>query len=150
MKKLVLVVMMGLVSSTAFAVQDTVQNRNAEAERYLAVTPPRVMFQDVADQMALNLPPDQREQFRNIMTKYLDIEAVTKSMKDSMVKIFSADELAALADFYGSPVGVSATKKMGAFMGELMPTIQAEALKAVAKANRDMKDPEEGKAEPAQ
>ncbi|RII25336.1 MAG: hypothetical protein CXR31_14150 [Geobacter sp.] len=150
MKRLVLITMILFASNTAFAIQDTPEQRNKEADRYLAVTPPREMFQDVAEQMALNLPPDQREQFRNIMTKYLDIEAVTKSMKESMVKLFTADELAALADFYGSPIGVSATKKMGAYMGELMPTIQAEALKAVAKANREMKDPEEGTADPAQ
>ena len=148
MKKFLLIIMMVLVSTTAFAVEDTVPNRNAEAERYLSVSPPREMFQDVAEQMALNLPPDQREQFRNIMTKHLDIDAVTKSMKESMVKLFTADELAAMADFYGSPIGVSATKKMGAYMGELMPTIQAEALKAVAKANREMTDPEAGAAKP--
>ncbi|MBT0654319.1 DUF2059 domain-containing protein [Geomobilimonas luticola] len=149
MNKLVLIVMMVLVGNTAFAVQDTAENRTREADRYLSVSSPREMFQDVAEQLALNLPPEQREQFKDILTRHLDIEAVTKSMKDSMVKVFTADELAALADFYGSPVGISAMKKMGVYMGELMPVIQAEALKAIAKANREMKDPEEGAAEPA-
>lgn len=149
MKKLVLIAMMVLVSSTAFAVQDTAENRTREADRYLSVSSPREMFQDVAEQLALNLPPEQREQFKSILTRHLDIEAVTKSMKDSMVKVFTADELAALADFYGSPVGISAMKKMGVYMGELMPTIQAEALKAIAKANREMKDPEDGATETA-
>jgi hypothetical protein len=149
MKKLALIAMMVLVSSTAFAVQDTAENRTREADRYLSVSSPREMFQDVAEQLALNLPPEQREQFKDILTKYLDIEAVTKSMKESMVKTFTVDELAALADFYGSPVGISAMKKMGVYLGELMPTIQAEALKAIAKANREMKDTEEGASEPA-
>jgi hypothetical protein len=150
MKTLALTIILALFSNTAFAIEDTVENRNKEAERYLSVTPPKDMFQDVAKQMAQNYPPEKRELFIKIMTQYLDIEAVVKSFKDSMVKTFTADELAAMADFYGSPVGISATKKMGAYMAEIMPTVQAEALKAVAKANRDIKEPEEkDKTEPA-
>ncbi len=71
----------------------------------------------------------------------MDIEAILKSFKETMIKTFTADELAALADFYGSPVGISATKKMGAYMAEIMPVMQAEALKAVAKTYRDIKEP---------
>jgi len=143
MKKLVLVILLVLVSSTAFAIEDSAEARNKEAKRYLSVAQPKAMFQDMADQMALNLPPERRELFKNIMTKYMDIEAITKSMQESMVKIFTANELAALADFYGSEVGVSAIKKMGVYLGEMMPTIQAEVLKAFAKANRDIADAEE-------
>jgi len=60
-------------------------------------------------------------------------------MKESMVKNFTADELKALADFYGSPVGKSAMKKFGAYMADVMPSIQAEVEKAQAKANREKK-----------
>lgn len=150
MKTLTLIFVLVLLNTTAFAIEDTVENRSNEADRYLSVTPPKEMFQDMAKQMALNYPPEKRELFIKILTQYLDIEAVTKSLKDSMIKIFTADELAAIAEFYGSPVGRSATKKMGAFMAETLPTMQAEALKAVAKANRDIKEPEEKeKIEPA-
>ena len=150
MKTLSLILVLALLGNTAFAIEDTVENRTKEAERYLSVTPPKEMFQDVAKQMAQNYPPEKRDLFIKIMTQYLDIDAVMKSFKDSMIKTFTADELAAMADFYGSPVGIAATKKMGAYMAEIMPTVQAEALKAVAKANRDIKDPEEDeKIEPA-
>ena len=97
------------------------------------------MLEDVVEQMAKNMPPDQREDFKALLVKHLDIEVLTKGMKDAMVKTFTADELKALADFYGSPVGKSAMKKFGAYMADVMPSIQAEMVKAQAKANREKK-----------
>jgi hypothetical protein len=55
-------------------------------------------------------------------------------MKDSMIKHFTANELKALADFYGSPVGKSAMLKFGAYMADAMPAIQAEVFKAYGEA----------------
>ena len=139
MKTFVLIIVLVLLGNTAFAIEDTVDNCSKEADRYLAVTPPKEMLQDIAKQMAQNYAPEKRELFIKIMTQYLDIEAVTKAVKESMINNFTADELAAMAEFYGSPLGMSATKKAGAYMAEKMPAIQAEALKAVAKANREIK-----------
>jgi hypothetical protein len=72
------------------------------------------------------------------MTSQLDVPAITKAMTDAMVKHFTSEELKALADFYGSPVGKSAMQKFGAYMSDLMPTIQAEMMKAEAKANQSL------------
>jgi len=44
----------------------------------------------------------------------------------------------ALADFYGSPVGKSAMQKFGAYMADIMPTIEAEIMKAQAKLNQSV------------
>jgi len=87
----------------------------------------------MADKMAANLPPDQRDQFKRMMTADLDIAALSKAMTDAMVKHFTTEEIKALADFYGSPVGKSAMQKFRAYMTDLMPAIQAELLKAQAK-----------------
>ncbi len=87
----------------------------------------------MAEKMAANLPPDQREQFKKLMTSQLDIAALTKAMIDSMVKHFTTEELKALADFYGSPVGKSAMQKFGAYMADIMPVMEAEIMKAQAK-----------------
>ena len=125
------------IISTAFGIEDTPENRIREAERYLKATPPEEMFSDIAEQMAKNMLESQRESFKNLMTKHLDVPAFTKAMKDSMVKHFSAEELKALADFYGSEVGKSAMKKFGVYMADVMPTIQGEVMKAQAKANRE-------------
>src|SRR5436190_16270287 len=103
----------------AFSAPDTPETRRHEAERYLQATPPKALFEDMSDKMAANLP-DQRDQFKKLMTSQLDIAALTKAMIDAMVKNFSTEELKALADFYGSPVGKSAMQKFGAYMADIM------------------------------
>src|SRR5437667_10516402 len=117
---------------------DTPETRRREAERYLKVIPPKALFEDMADKMAANLPPDQREQFKRMMTADLDIAALSKAMTDAMVKHFTTDELKALADFYGSPVGKSAMQKFGAYMADLMPALEAAIIKASAKLTQSM------------
>ena len=64
------------------------------------------------------------------MTKGLDMESLRKTMVEAMVQHFTADELTALADFYGSPIGKSAMKKFGPYMAEVMPKFQADLMKA--------------------
>ena len=43
-----------------------------------------------------------------------------------------------MADFYGSPVGKSAMQKFGTYMADIMPTMEAEIMKAQAKINQSM------------
>src|SRR6266536_6553959 len=109
----------------AFSARDTPETRRHEAERYLQATPPKALFEDMADKMTMNLPPDQRQQVKRMMTAELDIGALTKAMTDAMVKHFTTEELKALADFYGSPIGKSAMQKFGAYMADVMPALQA-------------------------
>jgi hypothetical protein len=137
-KQTVLLAVITLFVSSAFvfSATDTPETRRNEAERYLQATPPKALFEDMADKMAANLPADQREQFKKVMTTQVDIAALSKAMTDALVKHFTTDELKALADFYGSPVGKSAMQKFGAYMADIMPTMQAEILKAQAKLNQ--------------
>jgi hypothetical protein len=121
--------------SPVFSAPDTPETRRKEAERYLQVSPPKALFEDMADKMAATLPADQREQFKKVMTTQVDIAALSKAMTDAMVENFTTDELKALADFYGSPVGKSAMQKFGAYMADIMPVVQAEIIKAAAKMN---------------
>jgi hypothetical protein len=129
---------LALVISCTFVLSatDTPETRRQEAERYLQATPPKALFEDMADKMAASLPPDQREQLKRLMTSQLDIAALTKAMTDAMVKHFTTEELKALADFYGSPVGKSAMQKFGAYMADIMPTMEVEIMKAQAKLNQ--------------
>jgi hypothetical protein len=137
MQKEIIVLAVTLFTSSAFvfSATDTPETRRHEAERYLQASPPKAMFEDVADKMAANIPADQRAQFKRAMTTDVDIAALTKAMTDAMVKNFTTEELKALADFYGSPVGKSAMQKFGAYMADVMPVIQAEIMKAAAKMN---------------
>jgi hypothetical protein len=78
--------------------------------------------------------------FKATMNKNLDIAAVTKATYDAMVKFFNADELKALADFYGSPVGKSAMRKFPDYMAEVMPTLQDELEKAMEKTTKQFEE----------
>jgi hypothetical protein len=135
-QKLVILLVLTLSAwSPVFSAADTPETRRKEAERYLQVGPPKALFEDMADKMAGTLPADQREQFKKLMTTQVDIAALSKAMTDAMVKNFTTEELKALADFYGSPVGKSAMQKFGAYMADIMPVVQAEIMKAAAKMN---------------
>ena len=126
------------LATFVFSATDTPETRRREAERYLQANPPKALFEDMADKMAASLPPDQRQQFKRMMTADLDIAAVSKAMTDAMVKNFTTEELKALADFYGSPIGKSAMQKFGTYMADLMPVLQAEMIKAQAKMNQSV------------
>jgi hypothetical protein len=132
-KLVVLLILTLSAGSPVFSATDTPETRRKEAERYLQVSPPKALFEDMADKMAANIPADQREQFKKVMTTDVDIPALSKAMIDAMVKNFTTDELKALADFYGSPVGKSAMQKFGAYMADIMPVVQAEIMKGASK-----------------
>jgi hypothetical protein len=140
-KQIVVLVVLTLCISPALvrAATDTPETRRHEADRYLQATPAKALFADMADKMAANLPAEQREQFKKMMTTQLDIAALTKAMTDAMVKHFTTEELKALADFYGSPVGKSAMQKFGSYMADIMPTLEAEIMKAQANVNQSQR-----------
>jgi hypothetical protein len=138
------------ISLPALALEDSNENRLQQAERYMATTPTEEMMEDLAKNMSMNLPPEQRQDFRAILLEHLNINTLSNAMITSMVKAFTADELAALADFYGSPIAKSAMKKMGGYMADIIPTVQAEIMRAVgemekskAEKNRKLPDIEE-------
>lgn len=140
MRKLMVVAAMVfiLMPALVWALDDTPENRVKQAERYLEATPPKDLLGNIAENMAKNLPSDQQQQFIDIFTRHIDMAALEKAMKEVMVRHFTADELNALADFYGSPVGKSAMQKVGPYMAELTPKIQAEVMKARERAQDEM------------
>ena len=138
----------------AFALDDSPENRTVQAERYLAAVPPQTMLNDMSARMAENLPEEQRAEFMALMTKHLDIGHIAAAIKAAMVKTFTADEMKALADFYGSDAGKSATAKMGAYMSEVMPAtmneVQNALEKAQADAHKETRAPSPGQQSPGQ
>ncbi len=123
-----------LLTSPALADEDTQENRAKEVERYLTLVPVTELMQDMTDSMASTLPLDQQAFLRTVMTEYFDLELLTDTMKDSMVRNFTVAEIRALADFYEQPVAKSAMKKSSLMMAEIMPVIQREAERAVQAA----------------
>ena len=126
-----------LLASTALATEDTEENRLKEVERYLSFVPVAEMMQEMTDNMSSTLPLDEQRFLRKVMSEYFDLELLTETMKDAMVRNFTLEEIRALADFYEQPVAKSAMKKSSLMMGEIMPVIQREAERAVQAAIAD-------------
>lgn len=76
-------------------------------------------------------PREKREQFSLTMKTAVHADALERIARNSMVKVFTADELHALADFYGSKDGASAMNKFGSYMALIMPALQQELQQAV-------------------
>lgn len=135
-----------IVAAPALALDDTPANRATEADHYLQVVPAQALMRDMSEKLAVTLPENQRAIFIALMTKNLDMNAVTNLMRTAMIKNFSADELKAIADFYGSPVGKSAMAKFGSYMADAMGPLKAELAKAMTLTQEQMKAAEQTKA----
>jgi hypothetical protein len=123
----------------ALALDDTPANRAAQADYYLRIMSPRSLMNDLTEKLSATLPENRRADFKALLMKNLDMDAVANLMRAAIIKNFSADELKALADFYGSPVGKSAMAKMGTYMADAMPKMMAELTKAQAITQQEMK-----------
>ncbi len=122
----------------AFAIEDTPQNREQEANRYLQAVPPEAVAADIARRMAASLPQEQQAAFLAAMQKDVNKGAIEAAARAGLVKVFTADELHALADFYSQPVTKSAMAKMGTYMSDAMPAIIKEVRAAAEKAQQEI------------
>jgi hypothetical protein len=142
--KLVAIPLLLSLSLPALALEDTLQNREQQAERYIQAITPDVAR--MADSMAKQLPPKNQDEFREAITKHLDVKAITDAQRAAAVRTFSADELQALADFYSSALGKSAMAKMNEYQAEVMPVMSSKVQDAMEKAQEE-KDPTAAKGE---
>ena len=144
MKKIFLFLVFSLCLTNASAdvkpIKDTTQNRIAEANRYLSVMPPKDMLIDVVQKISVQIPVHNRQLVIDMMIKHLDLDKFTSILRDSMVRNFTAEELQALANFYGSPIGRSAMKKYGQYTADAMLHIQSLMIDAFQKAKAEMEN----------
>jgi len=118
--------------------EDTPENRSAQIERYFESTPPESLVKDMLNKMTARMPDQQRTVFVERIVNHLDMPKLRTILHDAMSKNFTADELRALADFYGSELGKSVMAKFGTYMSEAMPQIQQEFIAAAGKAQNEM------------
>ena len=116
--------------ASAVSAQDSLADRKAAAAKYQSVMPMTKMLEDSYSELAKQLPQDKRADFIAKMKQTIRVDTLERIALDSMIKTFTADELNALADFYGSKLGRSAVQKFGIYMGQVMPAIQAEIQRA--------------------
>jgi hypothetical protein len=114
-------------------VQDSPKARSELAERYFKLMPLSQMMKDMATEMANNMPPEQRQDFVQFMTQEIQIDVLEKAAKESMSKHMTAQELGAFVSFIEKPEGKSAMGKMKFYMADIMPIVQQEVMRAIAK-----------------
>ncbi len=154
MKALILLVILALAAAcgeqkapqTAAPVADNEENRLAAAKKYLEVSPPKEMLNDLASKVAPTLPEKNRKSFVDLVSSKDMQEATYRISLNGLVKHFTVNEINALTAFYGSPEGKSVRQKFGDYMADVMPQVVQE----VAKAMKDMQEQQQPKASPEQ
>ncbi|OHA90504.1 MAG: hypothetical protein A2665_02765 [Candidatus Zambryskibacteria bacterium RIFCSPHIGHO2_01_FULL_46_30] len=123
-----MVVVFLAMASSAYSqgVPDTLENRRIAAEQYLAAVPPAEIIADGIRELAALRPEGQRDEAVRLMRALVRPDRMRLIMMEAMLKRFTAQELDALAGFYGSEVGRSIVKKFGVYMADIQPHIQAE------------------------
>jgi hypothetical protein len=111
--------------------QDTMDTRQVAMQRYLRAVPMAKVMEDTYAEMAKQVPPEKRTEFIAAMRKVVRVDKIEEIAKRSMLKTFTTDELNALADFYSSKDGASAMKKLGVYMGDIMPPLMQKIERAV-------------------
>ena len=73
--KILPIVVFVLLSLSSFGLEDSIQNRMAQADRYMKTTPVEKMMKDMFDQMSVTMfdDPVQSAEFREILTKSINI-----------------------------------------------------------------------------
>jgi len=85
----------------------------------------------MTEKLAATVPEEKREAFKSMLTKHFDLDVLLAAQKQSLAKIFTVGELKAMIAYQSTPEGKSSLKKMGAYMADLMPVVQAELKKAM-------------------
>jgi hypothetical protein len=131
MKGLRALVLLLLLPAFHALASDSEEERVAAAKRYLEVAQMSKMVDDTVTELAKGFPAEQRERFLAFMHDAVRPEVLERAAMASMVRVFTAQEINALADFFGSPVGKSAMSKFGLYMADVMPVIQQEMFRAM-------------------
>jgi hypothetical protein len=139
MKLIPATLLFAVLTGSLLAIEDTPENRAKEADAYLQAVPAKELVDSMTEKLAATIPEAQRDMFKSMMTKHLDLKALVDAEKAALVKVFTAEEIESMKNFYGSPDGKSVLKKMSAYMGEIMPTIQSQLMKAAQAAEEETK-----------
>jgi hypothetical protein len=110
---------------------DQLGARHAAASRYFSVVPVSEVLEQTYAEIARQLPPEQRPGFIARMRSVVRVDRLERISRDVMIRTFTAGEMNALADFYGSAHGASALRKFGPYMETAMPLLRQEVRRAM-------------------
>src|SRR5579862_8512995 len=87
-------------SASAWAMEDSQENRLAQALRYVELYDFKAMLGEMMTSSAMG---DQRAVASKDLAK-MDFDKIKAAYLAAMTQVYTADELAACADFYGTPM----------------------------------------------
>ena len=116
-------------------IADTMENRRALAERYVAVALP-VMLKDIEEASAKNIPDGvERDLYLQMIGEALTIESLEAIIVPSLMTHFTVEEIEALSAFYETPVGNAILTKYPAYIADIQPGIVDIVLQALSRTN---------------
>ena len=146
-----------------FALQDTPENRAELADRLMRTFPVQEWWES-AEKTLRNLPNNKRDLIVSVL-RHMNWEVIAQAMRQTMIEIYSADELQALvgaysssvgrsvmrnqgsqqsaADskaaevFFSSPIGQSILRKQAMFLSKVQPVYKQEMMRALAIAAQE-------------
>ncbi len=104
------------------SVADTAENRQAAANRYMRTFDQQELRARIGEEMMARLPEQARVILEG-MIRATDLSIVDNAMRDTLVEVYTADELNALAAFYGTDIGKEITGKQNKFLAQMMPIL---------------------------
>ena len=116
--------------------EDNEENRRTVAEEYLKVQPISDLLATMTRDIQQTMPESQRNLFLEVMQKELRVGVIEEATLQALTKNFTVAELTALRNFYQSPAGKSAARKLPQVMADVTPVIRQEIVRA-AKAVKE-------------
>jgi len=117
--------------SPCLEAKDEKNDRMMAAKRYAETSQIFSLWEKSIISIANKMPEAKRSDFISNMKKIVSIENIEKKAIDSMARYFTTEELNALADFYGSPVGKSIMKKFDAYIADVQVILREEMIKVI-------------------
>lgn len=109
--------------SSAFGQDDAVRAQELARQMH-ELRPARAQVeQAITIVAAQRVPDDKRAAFESALKNALDFKAIEKISIDTMAETFTADELAAMVEYYSRPEAQSAADKLPKFQQKVGPEI---------------------------
>lgn len=129
---------MAFVATPAMAQDADKARKMALAQEYSSVVPLKQEVEHTIEQLALQVPVDQRVLFKSILAKHIKVDRLKTASEMALVENFTAAELKAWVDFLKTPEGQSVTKKMPIYQEQVQPVLQQMVQEAIVSMQAQM------------
>ena len=126
-----LVTIIGVFTTSGVA-EDDLGARIAAAERYANSVDFDQWFDEIVGAELANLDGRQRSQALRQLKQELSPQTIRNIVVNAMVQVMTAAELNALADFYSTPLGRSALRKVPQAYNAMSSALEIEVVRAIA------------------